>query len=183
MDRCGAQFEAYFNKLQQSNGLFHHTQSSPNFWGRGNGWAASAMTETLMAMPQNHPKYQLILNRYKLMMSTLANYQDSSGMWHQVIDVPYSYLETSCTGMFLFAMSTGIRMGWLPEDEYLPVVEKGFNALAGYVNSSGAVSDICIGTGQSNDVQYYLDRPRSTGDFHGQAAVLWAATGVMRLCY
>ena len=84
--------------------------------------------------------------------------------------------------MFLFAMSTGIRMGWLSESEYLPVVEQGISALAGYVNSNGEVSNICIGTGEGSNEQFYLDRPRSKGDYHGQAAVLWAATGVMLLC-
>ena len=32
MDRCGLQLEAYINKLQQSNGLFHHTLNAPIFW-------------------------------------------------------------------------------------------------------------------------------------------------------
>ncbi|MBN1697237.1 MAG: glycoside hydrolase family 88 protein [Spirochaetales bacterium] len=182
LDRCRLQFEAYFNTLQQSNGLFHHTRNAPYFWGRGNGWAASAMTEILMVMPQSHSGYTPIMNAYTRMMSALAGYQDSGGMWHQVITESSSYLETSCTGMFLFAISTGIRMGWLSESEYLPVVERGFRALAGYVNANGEVSNICIGTGEGSSLQFYFDRPRSTGDYHGQAAVIWAATGVMQLC-
>jgi rhamnogalacturonyl hydrolase YesR len=182
LDRCKLQYEAYFEELQQSNGLFHHTRNSPYFWGRGNGWAASAMTETLMIMPESHPGYNSIMNAYTAMMAALASYQDSTGMWHQVITNPSSYLETSCTGMFLFAIATGIRMGWLPENEYMPVVERGIYALAGYVNSNGEVSDICIGTGEGSNEQFYLDRPRSTGDYHGQAGVLWGAIAVMRLC-
>ena len=182
LDRCKLQFEAYFNALQQTNGLFHHTRSAPYFWGRGNGWAASAMTEALMVWPENYPGYYSIMNAYTSMMAALIIYQDSTGMWHQVITNPTSYLETSCTGMFLFAIATGVRIGWLPASEYLPVVERGIEALAGYVNSNGEVSDICIGTGEGSNEQFYLDRPTSTGDFHGQAGVLWGATAVMQLC-
>jgi unsaturated rhamnogalacturonyl hydrolase len=182
LDRCEDQFKAYINSLQQSNGLFHHTRNAPYFWGRGNGWAAAAMTEVLMNMPQSHSGYNTIMNAYSNQMSALANYQDSGGMWHQVITESSSYLETSCTGMFLFAMSTGIRLGWLSESEYLPVVERGFQALAGYVNSNGEVSDICVGTGEGSNLQFYFDRPRSTGDYHGQAAVIWAAAGIIQLC-
>jgi unsaturated rhamnogalacturonyl hydrolase len=182
LDRCGVQFAAYFDELQQSNGLFHHTANAPFFWGRGNGWAASAMTEVLLNMPQSHSLYNLIMDAYKRTMDVLVDYQDSSGMWHQVITYPSSYLETSCTGMFLFAMSTGVRMGWLPENEYLPVIERGWRALATYVNANGEVSDICIGTGEGSNIDHYLNRPRSTGDLHGQAAVIWAAVGIMQLC-
>ncbi len=73
-------------------------------------------------------------------------------------------------------------MGWLSANEYRPVVEKGMRALATYVNSSGAASNICVGTGEGTTLDFYLTRPTSTGDFHGQAAVIWAATAIMRIC-
>ena len=182
MDRCGVQFEAYINTLQQSNGLFHHTANAPYFWGRGNGWAAAAMAEVLLIMPQDHSYRSIIMNAYKKMMEALAEYQDSSGMWHQVITYPTSFLETSCTGMFLFAISTGVRMGWLPEYNYLPVIEQGFRALATYVNSDGNVREICIGTAEGSNLNFYLTRPRRVGDLHGQAGVLWGATSILQLC-
>jgi len=39
---------------------------------------------------------------------------------------------------------------------------------------------VCQGTGKKNDLQYYLDRERITGDLHGQAPVLWCATALLR---
>ena len=30
-----------------------------------------------------------------------------------------------------------------------------------------------------NDKQYYYDRPRITGDYHGQAPYLWCVTALM----
>ena len=34
-------------------------------------------------------------------------------MWHEVIDQPGSYAETSATAMIGIAMERGIRRGWL----------------------------------------------------------------------
>jgi len=41
------------------------------------------------------------------------------------------------------------------------------------------VREVCIGTNKLNDFNYYLDRPRTTGDFHGQAPVLWCAAALL----
>ena len=48
-------------------------------------------------------------------------------------------------------------------------VERAWNALSDYVDEKGRVSDIRVGTGQSQDVNYYLNHPRMAGDLHGQA--------------
>ena len=59
-----------------------------------------------------------IMASYRKMMAALQQYQDADGMWHQLIDGPDSYKETSCTAMFTYAMITGVRRGWLPEKPY-----------------------------------------------------------------
>lgn len=40
-------------------------------------------------------------------------------------------------------------------------------------------AEVCIGTGKKNSRQYYLDRPRIAGDFHGQAPILWCAYALL----
>jgi len=60
-------------------------------------------------------------------------------------------------------------------------VEKAWEALAAYVNEKGETRDVCVGTNAKDNKKHYLTRPRSTGNFHGQAAVLWAATAMVRL--
>ena len=37
-------------------------------------------------------------------MEALAGYQDPSGMWHQVLDHPETFEETSCTAMFTLGL-------------------------------------------------------------------------------
>jgi unsaturated rhamnogalacturonyl hydrolase len=71
--------------------------------------------------------------------------------------------------------------GWLSAAEYASVVSKGWDALAGYVDEEGRTESVCIGTNAKNSREYYLTRPTKTGNFHGQAAVLWSATALLRL--
>ncbi len=169
--------------LQRPNGLFHHAFDSPFFWGRGCGWAAAAMTEILSAMPFDHPKRGQLMAAYQRMMDGLLQYQDQSGMWYQLVDRtdhPDNWFETSSTGMFVFALATGVQHGWLVGDHYKNAAIRGWDALEGYVNENGQVREVCIGTGKGYSVQHYLDRPRRLGDFHGQAGVMWAATAMVR---
>jgi len=36
-----------------------------------------------------------------------------------------------------------------------------------------------VGTNKKNSKQYYYDRPRRTGDYHGQGPYLWCAAALM----
>jgi len=169
--------------LQQSNGLFHHTYKAPFFWGRGNGWAAAAMTETLLAMPEEHRRRNQLLAAYRRMMNGLLVYQDSSGLWFQILDKPddiRNWLETSCTGMFVFALATGVEQGWLIGSQYRRAAIRGWLGLESYINSSGAVREVCVGTGQGSNVEHYFNRPRQVGNLHGQAGAIWSATAMVR---
>jgi len=181
LDRAALQIKVYCDKLQKPNGLFYHRDDAPFYWGRGNGWAAAAMTELLLVLPENHEHYDTILEAYKKMMTTLLDYQGEDGMWHQLLDDPASYPESSCTGMFLYGLASGIDNGWLSSDKYSTNLEKAWNALASYVNEKGEVRNVCVGTNAKDNKKHYLTRPKSTGNFHGQAAVLWAATAMIRL--
>jgi len=181
LDRAALQLKVYCDSLQRPNGLFHHRSDAPFYWGRGNGWATAAMTELLLVLTESHEHYPPIMDAYQNMMTTLIEFQGEDGMWHQLLDDPESYPESSCTGMFMFALASGLDQGWLSLDKYAENVVKGWDALAGYVNEQGEVIDVCIGTNAKDNKKHYLTRPKSTGNFHGQAAVLWAATAMVRL--
>lgn len=180
-DRAATQLVTYCNQLQRSNGLFFHRDNAPFYWGRGNGWAAVAMGEVLVNLPPGHIAVAPLMKAYQKMMAALIGCQGNDGMWHQLLDDPESFAETSCTGMFLFSLATGLKNHWLPWNEYAGKVQKGWDALAGYVNEKGKVQNVCVGTNAKKNKRHYLTRPRSTGNFHGQAAVLWAATAMVQL--
>lgn len=180
IDRAAKEMVVYLDELQQPNGLFYHAPDVPFFWGRGDGWMAAGMAELLRSLPQDNPDRPRIMKGYGLMMASLLKHQDESGMWHQLIDDPQSWPETSCTGMFAFAFITGVKEGWLDEATYGPAARKAWIALTGYIEPNGDIREVCQGTNKKNDRQYYLDRRRFTGDLHGQAPLLWCATALLR---
>lgn len=180
LDRTAAEMVAYLEKLQQANGLFYHQPDTPFFWGRGNGWMAVGMAEILRDLPSSHTHYAAIYKGYLKMMTSLLKFQAEDGMWRQLVDRPESWPESSCTGMFAFAFITGVKNGWLDENIYGPAARKAWLALVCNLTPEGDIRNVCIGTGAKNDYQYYLDRERIVGDYHGQAPVLWCATALLR---
>ncbi len=180
LDRAAMEMSAYLDKLQQPNGLFFHAQDVPVFWGRGNGWVAAGMTELLSELPPSHPQYEHILHGYRLMMSALLDDQGKDGMWRQLLDHEEAWPETSGTGMYTFAMITGVKRGWLEPVVFGTAARKAWIGLVGYVDQNGDMTNVCEGTDKKNDIAYYLARKRRTGDFHGQAPLLWSATALLR---
>jgi unsaturated rhamnogalacturonyl hydrolase len=179
LERAALEIDAYIKKLQQPNGLFYHGINAPFFWGRGNGWVAAGLAELLSELPDNNPHYTSILEGYRKMMKTLVENQAEDGMWRQLIDKEESFKETSSTAMFGYAMTVGVKKGLLTEERYKEASQKAWKGLTGYINEDGKVRDVCAGTGQSTDVNFYLTRPRITGDLHGQAPLLWFAYSLL----
>jgi rhamnogalacturonyl hydrolase YesR len=150
------------------------------------------MTELLRSLPSTHLRRARIMTGYQKMMLALLHTQTASGMWRQVVDddSDKNWPETSSTGMFTFAMVTGVKNGWLPAEAYGPAARKAWLALVQYIDADGNVRDVCPGTGEAatsgggtsaaTQIRYYLDRPRVVGDFHGQAPLLWTASALMR---
>ena len=180
LDHAAHEMSIYLDKLQQSNGLFYHAPDVPFFWGRGNGWVAAGMTELLRSLPENHPDRAHILSSYRKMLASLLKYQNSDGTWNQLIDHPEAWSETSSTGMFTFAMITGVKNGWLDRKTYAPAARKAWLGLVHYIDANGDVSNVCEGTNKKNDLNYYLTRARNTGDLHGEAPILWSASALLR---
>jgi len=180
INRAAREMVLYLDTLQKENGLFYHAPDVPFFWGRGDGWMAVGMSELLRSLPKNNPDYNRIMKGYQLMMASLLRYQGEDGMWHQLIDDPSSWAETSCTGMFTFAFITGVKNGWLDKKTYAPAARKAWLKLITYINENNDITEVCEGTNKKDDRQYYLDRKRNIGDLHGQAPVLWCATALLR---
>jgi unsaturated rhamnogalacturonyl hydrolase len=180
LDRDAKEMVAYLAKLQQPNGLFFHAPDVPFYWGRGDGWVAAGMTEMLRDLPADHPQRPAILAGYRRMMTALVQYQGKDGMWRELIDQPDAWPESSSSAMFSFALITGVKNGWLDASTYAPAARRGWIAVVGYIDQNQNVTSVCEGTNKLDDREYYLARKRRTGDFHGQAPVLWAASALLR---
>ncbi|WP_238387292.1 glycoside hydrolase family 88/105 protein [Sphingobacterium olei] len=179
LDRAAKEMVLYLDELQRPNGLFYHAPDVPFYWLRGNGWMAAGVTELLRYLPKNHKDRPRIMEGYHTMMKSLKKYQAESGIWNQLIDEADSWAETSGSAMFAYAFITGVKQGWLDANEYGPAARKAWMALVSYIDDKGAVSEVCVGTNKKNDKQYYYDRPRRTGDYHGQAPYLWCVNALL----
>ncbi|GHU68426.1 hypothetical protein FACS189413_05270 [Bacteroidia bacterium] len=180
IDRAAREMAFYLQQLQRPNGLFFHSPEAPFYWARGNGWMAAGMTELLRYLPENNLDRKFILKSYRLMMSNLLKYQSENGLWNQLIDQPDFWTETSGSAMFTYALITGVKKAWLERKIYEPAIKKAWPALVSHLNENGELTEVCVGTNASNDRQYYYDRPRAAGDFHGQAPVLWCCYALMK---
>ena len=151
-------------------------------WGRGNGWIAVALTEILSLLPEENPRWSEELGLYQRFMQGILACQDPSGMWHQVLNRPDSYQETSCTAMFLLSITRGVNQGWLEAEAYLPCIEKAWVALLqNSVDAVGDVYGVCLGSGCAKDAEYYKQLPVKKNDDHGTGIVMMAAAEMMRL--
>ncbi|NDV64121.1 glycoside hydrolase family 105 protein [Bacteroides sp. 224] len=179
IDRAAREMVMYLDELQRPNGLFYHAPDVPYYWGRGNGWMAAGMTELLQCLPKNHKDRPRILEGYLKMMESLKKYQNPEGIWNQLIDKSDCWSETSGSAMFTFAFIKGVKNGWLDAKEYAPAARKAWIALTTYLNEKGQVREVCVGTNKKNEEKYYYDRPRRTGDYHGQGPYLWCVGALL----
>ena len=179
LDRAAKEMVLYLDELQRPNGLFYHAPDVPFYWGRGNGWMAAGMAELLQCLPKKHKDRARIMEGYLKMMESLKKYQNPEGLWNQLIDKSDCWTETSGSAMFTFAFIKGVQNGWLDAEAYAPATRKAWMALVPYLNEKNQVGNVCVGTNKKNSKQYYYDRPRRTGDFHGQGPYLWCAAALM----
>ena len=179
IDRAAREMAMYLKKIQRPNGLFYHSPEAPFFWARGNGWMAAGMAQLLSILPKDNSDRTTIMEAYKKMKNTLKQNQDPDGMWHQLIDEPASYKETSGTAMFTYAMIVGVKHGWLDKKEYGTAARKGWLALVTYINENDEITNVCEGTNIKNDKNHYMNRKQITGDLHAHAPLLWCAVALL----
>lgn len=153
-------------------------------WGRGNGWVVFSMTELLEVLPEDHPKRNDLIEFLNTLCEGYLALQDDEGMWHQVLNDHESYPETSCTSMFIYAFSRGIRFGWLKNPEkYVKAIYKAWKGISKTsVDSNGNVYGVCRGSEFSFIADYYkYELGWNLNDTHGTGIVMLAGIEVIRL--
>jgi unsaturated rhamnogalacturonyl hydrolase len=122
------------------------TGRSSQLWGRAVGWYAMAVVDVLAEMPRHHPRRSAVVAVLRRLAAGIARVEDkATGVWWQVLDAggrAGNYKEASASAMFVYALTKGVRGGWLDAKTYRPIAERGF---AGVLNQfviadeSGAV--------------------------------------------
>jgi unsaturated rhamnogalacturonyl hydrolase len=187
LDDAARQVVAYHRYLfDEGAGLMTHDWYSDTrrrgvaFWGRANGWAVVAEVDLLDHLPPDHPRRDTVLALFRRHVEGLARRQAPDGLWHQLLDREDSYLETSASAMFTYAVARGVDQGYL-EPRLAGVARRGWAGVATRVRGDGMIEGICTGTSVSDDIADYYQRPTPLNDVHGVATVLLAGSEVLRL--
>ncbi|MDO6413553.1 glycoside hydrolase family 88 protein [Sphingomonas sp. BIUV-7] len=168
-------------------GLYMHAWAEgmdphPAFhWGRANGWALMAMVELLDVLPTDHPGRPAVLAQLRAHVAGLAKVQSGVGLWHQLLDRPDSYLETSASAMYAYAIARAVNRGWIDRRTYAPIAMLAWNGVSTKVSAAGEVEDVCVGTGVAFDAAFYYFRPRHVRASHGYGPVLLAGAEVIAM--
>lgn len=154
------------------HGWYNQTKElAPVAWSRANGWVVWAMSEALLELPTNHKDYKKIKDTFTKRLMALLKYQSESGLWHQVLNDPDSYLETSGSAMFGLALARAINHKWISQ-RYIPQLMKTWEAVSAQIDKNGIVYGICRGTDMGKDADYYKSQKTLESDPRGMGAVL-----------
>lgn len=140
LQEYATQFAIFAALLQDETGYFRHAHGWPFphdadvFWARGNAWAAVSAYEYLRvrrARRESDPLVEAAARR--LVDAVVASQDPASGLWWTVADGPgESYLETSASALFAYALARGFRYGYL-DASVLPTVRAALGGVEGAV--------------------------------------------------
>ena len=173
--------------FNREKGLYMHgwvqgMTDHPEFrWARANGWALMTMAELLDVLPANHAGRAVVLDQFRAHVRGLAAVQSGSGFWHQLLDRPDSYLETSATAIYTYALARAINRGWIDARAYAPMTLLAWNAVSTKITPMGQIEGTCVGTGMAFDPAFYYHRPTHLYAAHGYGPVLLAGAEVLQL--
>lgn len=165
-------FHCYYSDLER-NGVAH--------WGRCNGWIMMAQVHLMNFLPKDHPQREALRKNLERQILGIAKYQNEEGLWHQVLDKTDSYLESSCSAMFVYSVARAVNEGWI-DRRYTSIAIRGWEGLKVHeITHDGQLKGICVGTGIQDDLVFYYTRPARTNETHGLGAIIDAGIEIMRL--
>ena len=160
----------------REDGLYRHSPLDEAAWGRGNGFPALGLALALSDWPRDQPGRGEALAAFRRHMAALVRRQDETGAWRQVIDRPESYREFTATAMIGFALTRGLRRGWLDRGRFAAAADRAWYALKTRIAADASLVDVCRSTGKQPSLRAYFDREAILGrDDRGGAMALLAA--------
>lgn len=167
-----------WDESKQEKWADKETGKSAHTWGRGMGWYAMTLVDTLEFFPKNHPQYKAILDIPYQLAKTLQKYQDTStGLWYQVMDVGAkegNYVEASASTMFVYTLMKGIRLGVI-DKKYLTTAQKGYQGILKHFikeqpDGGITIAETCAGAGlggnpyRDGTYEYYCKEAKRDND-------------------
>jgi rhamnogalacturonyl hydrolase YesR len=198
-DQVAQQMKLVLGHCRKPNGLLLHgwnetrtaswadpqTGLAREVWSEGLGWFACLIADVFDFLPKNHPDRSALLGALRDLCAGLRQVQDEkTGMWCQVVDKPHepgNWNESSGTGMFTYLIRKSIQKGYIPRNEYMPVVRRAYAGLVTKaVPAADGRTDIvdCSSIGIQDNYQAYIHCPHETNTFAGVTSFI-LGTGIM----
>ena len=167
--------KSHCNFCGQNGWSDNANKRSNECWGRGNGWVIVTLSETLQLLPANHPQRAKLASYLKEMILHLPELQDAAtGHWFQLPvrkSETGNFIESSCTAMFAFGISSALEMKIVSGKEYQQSVDRAFYGLrkfsvqemkGPYLTTKNVCKGTCIG-----DKEYYFNRSAKSEKRYG----------------
>lgn len=162
--------------LFQSRNINSPGHRSDDHWSRGNGWGAFSLAELAAHLPENHPRKAEAVALYQDHVVACAAFQNDSGLWHQeMTDMDRSYVETSGSGLMLYALGLGLEAGLVEKSEE-DRLKKGLRGLLDYITEDTDIFHTCRGClspGEGTKLDYRA-QPPVRNDQHAFGPVVFA---------
>lgn len=156
------------------------TRKSSQIWARGNGWVGMALSDALNTVPRTSKYWKPMQKAFVHYVQSIAPLQEpNSGHWYQLITLPTeprNFLESSCTAMFAYTITMGLKMKILDKQQYGPMADKAYQGLRSmslknggeaYLIPSRVSGGTCVG-----DENYYLTRKITEGTGFGYGSFI-----------
>lgn len=142
------------------------TGASTEVWCRAMGWYMMAIVDVLKYLPATHPDHKRMRNLLDSLVIGVKNTQDiNTGLWYQVMDKKDSagnYLESSGSGMFIYALKTAVDNEWI-DSSYLSVCRKGWEGLktkiSTYTDGKPQINSFAPAMSVQNNYTAYVTTP------------------------
>jgi unsaturated rhamnogalacturonyl hydrolase len=165
------------------------TGVSPVVWGRADGWFAMSLVDTLGDLPADYAGRSTMLSILQGLAAGLQASQDkTTGLWYEVLDQGSrsdDWNETSCSGMFVYALKTAVDRGYV-DPSYTAVVNLGWQGLKTQVSGSSTspvINNAVAGLGvQTTYAGYVTGVNKVSNSSHGLCAILLAASVMESTC-
>jgi unsaturated rhamnogalacturonyl hydrolase len=189
---CTQQFRIYQSLLQNpETGLWSQGRGwrldpqaiSPGAWSKGHGLLLRGLVGSLRFLPHSSIWYKEVQEILVKTADALLKVQDSEGMWHQLLDQPFteSYAETSGTGLIAWNLALALQDGILQGKKYEDSAKKACKAMRQYATKEGVVLGACTGDGPLDSVDAHLHRPAEPDSPEGVPAMIYAMAAEMLL--
>lgn len=166
--------------MERESGLWFHGwtfDGNHNFararWARGNSWLTIVIPEflELLDLPEQDATRRFLLQVLESQVAALAQCQDSSGLWHTLLDDPSSYLEASATAGFAFGILKAVRKRYIAP-HYQAVAENALRGLVERINADGELTQVSFGTGMGKQLDDYRQIPLTAMPYGQAMAIL-----------